>query len=262
MNLLAPGEHKARLLVVSPHLDDGVLSVGGAIAQLVRSGAEVTVATVFTGRSIGPLSTAAQAFHDKCGLNRDAMRRRASEDRGACRRLGAEPVHLGLREALYRRGDHYLYRYAEGSAIFGADVMAEAAVIERAAHLIGALVTRVDPTLVLAPLGIGAHVDHEITGAAVRYLGLDAGRVHWFEDLPYALYAHLRGWERQLTAGLEEAPVTVDEQDWRDKIAAVAAYESQLSVLWYGSLPWRAQLRIYAQTLGDGKLVERLWRNA
>lgn len=261
-DLLALDESGARLLVVSPHFDDGVLSVGGAIAQLVRSGAAVTVATVFSGSSEGPLSAAAQAFHERCGLDDDAMRQRAGEDREACRRLGAEPVHLGMLEALYRREKHGGHRYAEGPAIFAADLVAECAVVERAAEMIGALVAELDPALVLSPLAVGAHVDHEITSAAVRRLDLDAGRVCWFEDLPYALYAHLRGWEAHLTARLEQEPVAIDERGWQAKIAAVTAYESQLSVLWYETTPWQVQLRNYAETVGDGEPVERLWRAA
>lgn len=251
-----------RLLVVSPHFDDGVLSAGGVIGQLVRNGAAVTVATVFSASSDRPLSAAARAFHERCGLGSNAMRRRASEDREACHRLGADPVHLGLQEALYRRDKHGAPRYAEGSAIFAADVAAEAVVVERAAELIGALVADLDPALVLAPLGVGAHVDHVIAGYAIRRMGLDEDRVCWFEDLPYALHQHLRGWERRLTAGLVQTPIAIEEWGWQSKIAAITSYQSQLSVLWYEKTPWQVQLRDYAETLGDGKPVERLWRTA
>jgi LmbE family N-acetylglucosaminyl deacetylase len=255
-------ESHRRMLVISPHFDDGVLSVGGLIARVIRVGALVTVATVFSSPPDGPLSAAARAFHERCGLGEDGMRRRAAEDREACRRLGAEPVHLGMREALYRRERQGSARYPEGSAIFGADVEAETAIVERASELIGSLVADLHPVLVLAPLGVGRHIDHEITAQAVRRMDLHRDRVRWFEDLPYALYQHLTGWEEQLTVGLANVPVVMTERSWQAKIAAITAYQSQLSVLWYEKTPWQAQLRSYAERRGGGKPAERLWRPA
>ena len=49
-----PGAGEAlpeRVVVVSPHLDDAVLSLGGAISRASRAGAHVTVLTVLAGDS-------------------------------------------------------------------------------------------------------------------------------------------------------------------------------------------------------------------
>jgi LmbE family N-acetylglucosaminyl deacetylase len=261
-NFFTCGKTERRLLIISPHFDDGVLSAGGTIAQLARSGTAVTVATVFSAASDGLLSAAAEAFHERCGLGVDAMSHRAAEDREACHRLGAEPVHLGLREALYRRRKDGNPQYDEGSAIFGADADAELTVIEQAAALIGALVDGLDPELVLAPLGVGAHIDHVIAGSAMRRIDMPGDRVCWFEDIPYALYRHLKGWEQHLTADLLPLPVAIDERAWQSKIAAITSYQSQLSVLWYEEAPWQRQLRDYAVALGADGPVERLWVTA
>lgn len=256
------GKSRGRMLVVSPHFDDGVLSVGGLIAQVAEAGGVITVATVFSSPADGPLSAAAREFHERCGLGRDAMQQRAAEDREACRCLGAEPVHLGMPEALYRREQQGSPRYPQGSAIFGADVNAEIATVGQASKLISSLVANLQPGLVLAPLGIGSHIDHEITARAVCRLGLGRNQVYWFEDLPYALYRHLAGWEEQLPAGLVNVPVVLTERSWQAKIQAVAAYRSQLSVLWYESAPWPSQLRAYAERRSGGKPAERLWHPA
>ena len=135
-------------------------------------------------------------------------------------------------------------------------------VIEQAAALIGALVDGLDPGLVLAPLGVGAHIDHVIAGSAMRRIDVPGDRVCWFEDLPYALYRHLEGWEQHLTADLLPLPVAIDERAWQSKIAAITSYQSQLSVLWYEEEPWQRQLRDYAVALGAGGPVERLWVTA
>jgi LmbE family N-acetylglucosaminyl deacetylase len=79
----------AELLILSPHLDDGVLSLGAFIATATAAGALVTVVTIFGGN---PGSTAAagrwdgRAGFDTAGA---ASRGRRNEDRHACHLLGA-----------------------------------------------------------------------------------------------------------------------------------------------------------------------------
>ncbi len=87
---LGPG----RVVVVSPHLDDAVLSLGATIARSARDGADVVVATVFANdpASERPLS----AWDRECGFASatEAARRRREEDARACELLGATPEWL------------------------------------------------------------------------------------------------------------------------------------------------------------------------
>lgn len=79
-----------RLLVVSPHLDDGVLSLGAFIATAVDGGARVSVVTIFGG---DPDSTAKAGPWDGRGgfeTAGEATRARREEDKLACETLGAE----------------------------------------------------------------------------------------------------------------------------------------------------------------------------
>lgn len=77
------------VLIVSPHLDDGVFSLGAYVAGRTSEGAKVTVLTIFAG---DPASTAqagrwdARAGFETAG---DAARRRRDEDRAACVLVGA-----------------------------------------------------------------------------------------------------------------------------------------------------------------------------
>jgi LmbE family N-acetylglucosaminyl deacetylase len=85
---------RGRVAVLSPHLDDGVYSLGGAIGEGVRSGAEISVITVFAGdpsssRPAGPWDRRF-GFH----LAGEAARARREEDRRACALLGAVPIWL------------------------------------------------------------------------------------------------------------------------------------------------------------------------
>ncbi|HEV3227404.1 MAG TPA: PIG-L family deacetylase, partial [Acidimicrobiales bacterium] len=77
------------VVVLSPHLDDAVLSLGATIAASVRAGASVRVVTVFSG---DPTSTrAASRWEVQCGFSSaaEAARTRRDEDTVACGRIGA-----------------------------------------------------------------------------------------------------------------------------------------------------------------------------
>lgn len=249
-----------RVLVISPHFDDGALSVGAVAATLVAHDTEVQFATVFGGLPPGRLSPAAQAFHRRCGLGDDAMVSRSGEDAAACRRLGVEPLHGLLPEALYRCDPDGLPYYPSSGALFGADPDHEPMVVRVVADHLQQLLSRLRPQALIAPLGVGAHVDHLIVRWAASQCRLGGIQQYWYEDLPYALYDHLRGWESTHATGLVPVALEVDEVYWAVKTAAVSEYRSQLDVLWFDSARWEQQLRDYAVTIGAGRPAERLWR--
>ena len=89
------------VFVVSPHLDDAVLSLGASIAWASRSALRVTVLTVFAG---DPKSRAhAGGWDRRAGFATEgeaAMARRL-EDQEACRVLGAQASWLSFSEADY-----------------------------------------------------------------------------------------------------------------------------------------------------------------
>jgi LmbE family N-acetylglucosaminyl deacetylase len=89
------------VVVVSPHLDDAVFSLGAAIAKATRSRATVRVLTVFAG---DPDASGAAGWWDrKAGFESEgaAARTRRQEDDAACRILGARPEWLPFRDASY-----------------------------------------------------------------------------------------------------------------------------------------------------------------
>src|SRR5262249_8239648 len=91
-----------RVVVVSPHLDDAVLSLGAAIACTAR-GRSVEVLHVFGG---DPESDAPAGGWDRRGGFRtegEATRARREEDRRACAVLGASPAWLSFGDADYER---------------------------------------------------------------------------------------------------------------------------------------------------------------
>ena len=90
-----------RILVISPHLDDGVFSLGASLRYAARKGADVTVLTVFAG---DPASTAPAGWWDAQGGFRtagEAATARRAEDAAACRHLAATPCWLPLPDLQY-----------------------------------------------------------------------------------------------------------------------------------------------------------------
>jgi LmbE family N-acetylglucosaminyl deacetylase len=92
------------LAILSPHLDDAVLSLGAAIAGWTRRGIPVRIVTVLAGH---PDSSAPAGPWDRTSgfaTEGEAARLRREEDRAACRVVGAEPVWLAYADAQYARG--------------------------------------------------------------------------------------------------------------------------------------------------------------
>src|SRR2546423_1587749 len=92
-----PGEGLAGpVTIISPHLDDAVLSLGAAIARAVRGGSSVSVLTVFAGDESS--TEPADDWARRCGFatEGEAYRTRREEDRRATAWLGASAEHLPL----------------------------------------------------------------------------------------------------------------------------------------------------------------------
>ncbi|MBK8939491.1 MAG: PIG-L family deacetylase [Polyangiaceae bacterium] len=151
------------VVALSPHLDDAVLSIPCTLRRLSVAGERVIVLTVF---SHGDAS----------------YRERRREDREACTTLGIEPLHLGLEDAPFRRGIPLTFD-ALIHASLGADDPDIARTAEAIAHTLGPL----GPSLVFAPLGVGAHIDHRVVHCAARKLPFP---LRFYEDRPYALVRH------------------------------------------------------------------------
>lgn len=243
------------ILALSPHLDDGVLSVGASLLAAVDSGARVVVGTVFTADPPIPLSPAGRAFHRHCGLaDAGAVAARRAEDRAATSLVRAEHVHLPLLDCLYRRlGDRWLYN--RSGAPCAADWPPEPELSLAIEGHVGELVATVDPTVVWTCAAIGGHVDHRLVRDAARRVCEASGRtLLLWEDLPYAYDTVPPKAELADT-------LRITERHLRTKVEAVACYSSQVLGLWPDDPHWRDRMRAHAEDrralLGT---AEPLWR--
>lgn len=208
-------ELAGRVVVVSPHLDDAALSLGGSIARAARRGAAVDVLTVFAG---DPSSDAHAGRWDAAAgflTEGAATTWRRAEDRRACEILGARPVWLSFGERHYeRRGD---------------DTAILEAILERVAGV----------DAVVLPGSPLVHPDHALVAELVLSADLPVGAVGVYEEQPYcsprwARRQRRRGRSVTGTALLglpsfERMPLGL--RDRRARWSAVGADRSQLKLL-------------------------------
>ena len=187
------------VLVVSPHLDDAVLSIGASIAAWTAAGSRVVVASVYTtGPALAEIAPSMRKFAD--------YETRRAEDAEACAVVGAEVVRLDQIERAFRKP------YLSGWSFFATP--GDRSGFTTLAKVTAALdsLAELAPDRILVPLGIGNHVDHVETLIAATNWASARGwldRVSFYEDF-YALSGTMRS--RHFVAGLRlwrrsEAPL-------------------------------------------------------
>ncbi len=212
----------APVTVVSPHLDDAVLSCAGLIAGAPGT----TVVTVFAGNPPArDAATSAEFLPGSTFWDRasgfadgdDVVGLRRAEDRAALAQLGGVPRWLDFLDSQYV--------VEPGESAEPTDIAAA----------IRAAIGELRPATIAFPLGL-EHTDHKRTHEACFLLLKESPELatHWvaFVDVPYrALYraqADLR-LTRLRELGYELEPLSFDLGE--RKIAALDEYPSQLKAL-------------------------------
>jgi LmbE family N-acetylglucosaminyl deacetylase len=237
-------------IYLSPHLDDGVLSCGGQIAARVRRGESVRIATLAAGDPPGELLPLARELHAAWKLGDEACAARRAEDRRACAWLGAEGQYEAVPEAMYRRHPATgAPLYPTLQAVFGPPHPADSA-----AELWIAALRRLPPAeCVVAPLGVGGHVDHVLVRRAAE--AVFGAALLYYEEYPYAG----RFWAVGKTVWppwrWRARTIPLAPEDFRARCEAVAAYASQTAMLFAGAGNLESRLARYVRRAGG----ERLW---
>lgn len=237
-------------LYVSPHFDDAVLSCGGQLAARARRGERVLIYTLAAGEPALPLSQLAATLHAQWAIPPDTAARRA-EDQAACALLRVAARYGTTQEALYRhhpRTGDPLYPILR--ALYKRPHPGDEALI----HGIDALRALPPAREYVVPLGIGGHVDHQLTRlAAERAFG---PVVRYYEDYPYcARFAatapfRLRPWRWRMEV------IPLGSEDLAIRCQATAAYASQVAMIYGDTVRMEAHIRRYVNRVGG----ERLWR--
>lgn len=228
-----------RLLAISPHLNDAVLSIGACLTQAAQDGAEVTVYTVFAGTAPPPYSAAAERMHGVWGFspNDDASLYRRKEDIAALGHLGVAHRHGRFLDSIYRKlpDGQWLAAHVEGGPKLAVNERSPDGDRELVAEIkdeIKATIDELDPTLLVTCAAILDHPDNQVARDAALLAAHEKNiPVRLWEDLPYAIFRPdavelPRGFHR---GSPDFSPVQAEM--WTRKFQAVECYTSQLAML-------------------------------
>jgi len=241
-------------IYLSPHLDDVIYSCGGLIWEQTRAGEEVEIWTICASDPPGePLSPFAETLHQSWGLGENAIQIRREEDRKANQIVSAVPRYFSYLDCIYRKSDSGNYYYLSDQDLFGGLDPGEA-------NLINTLTEELKGQLpadarIVAPLGIGNHVDHDLTRKAASRLGIP---LYYYADYPYAretegkeilnFMAGSAEWEE------ETFPISKNgRQGWQE---ASGSYQSQNPIFWETEEALKEEITAYSATMGG----VRLWK--
>lgn len=234
----------SHLVVLSPHLDDAVLSCGALMCH-ARKHMAVTVATFFTEAGAPPHTFSARCYLRQTGAS-DAGRlylSRRAEDQAILDDAAINYFHAGLTEALFRqRARPLLNRFP-----YAARLLPELSHVyptyrlhivrgRISPHDTGTLRCIIDAidhlslkssTLFLAPLAVGNHVDHVLVRRAAE---LSRKHVVYYSDFPYNI-RHSTDATFVQRGGLTQAT-------WSGNLSAkpalIRAYRTQVEALFPG----------------------------
>jgi len=199
------------ILVISPHLDDAVLSMG----EFLASWPGATVMTVFAGAP-SPRQVTTFDVHSGFRDSDDAMASRWDEDDRACLAVGSVPMRAEMLDGQY------------------VEVRDEPAAIAQIEGLIAGTAAKLGTVRVVAPLGI-AHPDHILVATAAARVALYHDVEMWcYEELPNRVAMPeevapaLHRWS---SVGLNPGLSFLGVGPLDMKKAAIACYESQLWAL-------------------------------
>lgn len=183
-----------RILIISPHLDDAVLSCGARIRQWIKEGNEVKVVSVFTHTG-DAAAEEAQALYNT----------RRSDDVAALTAMQASFTHLSFADAPFRNPAYHNFH----TLLFHEAVPpAEAPVKEAVQQALHQLVQQYAPHTLVLPLGVGAHIDHRIVFEAATVFITQPLEIIFYEELPYAL---VEGLPALALAHAKAIPIVADE---------------------------------------------------
>jgi len=227
-----------RWIYISPHLDDAVLSAGGLIYEQTHAGIEVEIWTFMCGfPADDQLSPFAQALHQQWGISaaEEVVSARRAEDVQAAGIVGAKAVHFDYLDCIYRRGKNGEWLYADVFVPLHEDEM------DLPARIAKSISARLQPgDQLVCQLALGGHIDHVIVRSAVELL--KSPRIYDV-DIPYLF--NFPDHFAPKTAGLKEKQHPVSEAglvSWQD---GIAAYGSQMGMLFESRQAMRDKIRDY-----------------
>lgn len=250
-------ESEKHIIVLSPHLDDAVFSIGGLLKVTgLHCAVRPSVWTIFAGTPI-LISDFASRYLSSEELPADIDDIRRVEDRAALKLLNCGWRHFDFVDAVYR--DTYSF-----SGLFGELTQSDFEIMLSLSEMLSKELAELTPSVVISPLGIGKHRDHLIVRQATRCISPKIRGMHtWmcYEEFPYASRRDRELWESSIPTGIFPEVIEYDSTTVSSKIEAMNCYGSQLRVMWPSrkGKSMDKELLDYSDSIGAGQYSERIW---
>lgn len=154
-----------KIVYISPHLDDVILSCGSTIAEQCQNGNLVTIATIFSSGN-------AKSNHST----------RRENDINACKEIGASHRHLGYIDAPFRTKKYFSF----STLLYHHGYPTDTPLLNDITKNIIQLIKSDHFDKCYFPLGVGGHIDHNLAFyAGLKILDLNTCACLFYEDFPY-----------------------------------------------------------------------------
>ena len=237
-----------RLIILSPHFDDAIFSVGGLLAACSSQFKSMIVVNIFTSNPPKELTPQAKLFHRRY-IDENPVAIRCMLDQRAYSHYNIEIINLDFLDAIYRfdvinKKPNYLDPIDIFSTVNPKDTYLAVSIfksIEQQFKL-------TNEDVILSPLGVGGHVDHEITRLAAE--NFEQPLVLYYEDCPYSFQPTIRSSRQVLTIDMYPLIVPIDSNCLSLKITAIKEYNTPVSTNCF--VNYMAEIKPHAY-------AERLW---
>jgi hypothetical protein len=267
-----------RIVIISPHFDDGILSCYPLIKAHMDEGGAAEVWTVMGGMP-GQASTFSAFAMGLSNHDPDAyVARRIREDADVCRELGLPWVHLPFTDAIYRRLADGTPIYGDLGSLFHQLDLRELPLVNR---IHDALLERLKATdTVVIPSARCGHVDHILCRVACEML---PNRLLYYDEFPYFIRdpSHvapdvLSEWERLIRMYASQMEIlfpgdnlshmlSMHGPEWYPLPDTPPKIPRQIHLIWIGGDPLPPAAYKHYQSwksiMGDAWQV-RLWTDA
>lgn len=225
-----------KIYIISPHLDDAILSTGMLLYSL-KSHGNSTVINIFTKAHGGPYTLSAHEFIKVSGCTNasELFEKRKKEDTKALKSVKTKNIDLKLQDALFRRKKNHTYfgKYIpELDHIYPTyrwHVLKKIQPGDTALEELKIKLTKTIPSdaIVFSPLGIGNHSDHAITHQVCSKLFKN---IFYYMDFPYNVRLNYHG---NPPAGYKKFELEID---LAVKSKLIRYYSSQIYGLFPGGI--------------------------
>lgn len=233
-----------RSIILAPHLDDGAYSCGGWIWEQTQKGEEVVICTIFAAspskRKIPPFAW----FLEKTWhLSGDVYAGRRIEDKAACNLLRCKFIHLDFPDCIYRYlpgGKKPLVRSYNG--LFVPIHPLEQPLVDQVTQKVRELIP--ESAHILAPLGVGGHIDHRITRIVAERLEKE---IDYYLEMPYNT-KNPQDIKQCIPLGAHAIKYSLSEDGLRAWQNSISAYPSQLRSFWRSTKEMEDQIKAFSES--------------